>query len=150
MRIVLDTNVLLDGVQDDFSAQAKLITTVIAGNLTALASAATRREYQRLIRRLIRDETYQRKLTEFLGKLEEVEPQRTDVTIDDEEDRKFIAAALGGKADLIVTQDRHLLDIGEVATVRIVTPQEAWLKWQDETNANGEWQGWMRDLGIAP
>jgi len=35
------------------------------------------------------------------------------VVIDDPEDYKFIRAAVGGEADAIVSNDRHLLDIGK-------------------------------------
>jgi len=42
----------------------------------------------------------------------------------DRADTKFLQAALSGQADLIVTEDKDLLDIGEFQGVRIVPPWE--------------------------
>lgn len=42
----------------------------------------------------------------------------------DPKDDKFIDAALEAKAEYIITQDRHLLDIKEFKNIRIITPKE--------------------------
>jgi hypothetical protein len=38
----------------------------------------------------------------------------------------FLVLALENKAHLIVSGDRHLLDLGKYKNVQIVTPSEAW------------------------
>lgn len=43
---------------------------------------------------------------------------------DDPDDDKYIATAVEGRATLVVTGDPDLLDIGEHAGVRMVTPRE--------------------------
>ncbi|MEX1997635.1 MAG: putative toxin-antitoxin system toxin component, PIN family [Candidatus Andersenbacteria bacterium] len=148
MRVVLDTNVLIDGYLDDFNAQAQLIKAVCAGKLTALATPPTVREYRLILRRRIDNEQYHQQIAEFIAATEAVEPALVDITIDDEDDYKFVAAAVGGQADLLVTQDHHLLQLGEVAGVALVTPQEAWIKFQEETGSTSGWQEWIRGLGI--
>ena len=46
------------------------------------------------------------------------------VVKDDPSDDKFIETAVCGKADYIVTQDKHLLDIKEFEGIKIVTPKD--------------------------
>ena len=55
MRIVLDTNVLIDGFQDDFCAEAKLIDAVRSGELMAVATPKVMKEYRLILGRLIAD-----------------------------------------------------------------------------------------------
>lgn len=147
MRVVLDTNVLIDGVSDEFSPSAKLVDAILRGDITAVVSHSTLREYRKIIRRLISDEGYLHKLEQFFAGAEHVEAERVDVVIDDEEDKKFVATAAAGGADMIVTSDRHLLDIGEYERTRIVRPAEAWQAWHDQRG--GEWGEWARGLGIG-
>ncbi|MDB5813179.1 MAG: hypothetical protein JWN23_296 [Rhodocyclales bacterium] len=44
----------------------------------------------------------------------------------DADDDKFIHTGLAGEADIIVSGDRDLLDLGQVGELRIMTPTEAW------------------------
>jgi uncharacterized protein len=61
----------------------------------------------------------------ILEKSELVIPKRKiNVVKDDPDDNKFVETALEGKADYIVTQDRHLLSIKEFEGIKIVTPEE--------------------------
>ena len=50
--------------------------------------------------------------------------RKVNVIKDDPDDNKFIEAALEGKADYIVTQDKHLLNIQEFEGIKIVSPEE--------------------------
>jgi len=49
---------------------------------------------------------------------------KIDIVKEDKEDNKFIEAAIEGKADFIVTQDKHLLKIKEYNGVKIIHPKE--------------------------
>jgi len=42
----------------------------------------------------------------------------------DPDDDSYVAAALDGRADFIVSGDRHLVDLEEVEGIRIVTPRQ--------------------------
>ncbi len=149
MRVVLDTNVLIDGFQDEYCAEAKLIAAVRSGELTAVATLKVIKEYRLILSRLIADQQYRSRIEDFLSMLEETEAEYVDVVIDDEEDLKFLEAAVGGEADIVVTSDRHLLDAGEADGVRIVTPEEAWHRVEDELGGQQEWQGIVRGWGIS-
>lgn len=147
MRLVLDTNVLIDAATDDFSPQARLIEAVIDGEIVALVTDHTEREYRKILSRLVDDAEHHRLIEDFLACATRVDPGICQVQIDDKDDAKFLATAIGGKADAIVTRDRHLLDIGEVGSTRIMTPSECWASLQDDID-NNAWQDWVDGLGI--
>ena len=48
-----------------------------------------------------------------------------NVVKDDPEDDKFVEAAVCGKADCIVSQDKHLLRLREYNKIKILKPEEA-------------------------
>lgn len=148
MRIVLDTNVLIDGFQDDYSAEAKLIDAVRSGELIAVATSKVIKEYRLILARLISDEDYRSRIEEFLSMLEETEPEYVDVTLDDDEDMKFVEAAVGGDAQVLVSNDRHLLDAGEADGVMIITPEEAIVRFEEESGTSKEWQGFVQGWGL--
>lgn len=147
--MVFDTNVLIDGFQDDFNAAARLIDAAREGKLAVFVTQATRREYHRLMQRLIDDPEYTDRISDFLDQTKEVTPASVDVTIDDAEDIKFLEAAVGGEADILVSNDRHLLDLGEIGSTPIMTPQEAWNRFEDEAGHSNEWQSFASGLGIG-
>ncbi len=149
MRAVLDTNVLIDGASDDYSVAAKLLDAVRDRKIDAVATAPTVREYQLISQRLINNADYRSRVHEFINALEVVRPATVAVQIDDDEDIKFVQAAIGGEADVLVTSDRHLLQLGEIRDVRMVTPQEAWVIFQEENEDSTEWQSWASGLGIG-
>ncbi|HLC49097.1 MAG TPA: putative toxin-antitoxin system toxin component, PIN family [Candidatus Andersenbacteria bacterium] len=148
MRIVLDTNVLIDGFQDDYSAEAKLIDAVRSGELFAIATKKVVGEYRLILARLIADKDYRSRIEDFLSMLEHTEPEYVDVTLDDEEDMKFLEAAVGGDAEVVVTSDRHLLDAGEADGVQIMTPEEAIARFEEESGTSKEWQGLIQGWGL--
>lgn len=149
MRLVFDTNVLIDGFQDDFSSQARLIDAVRDGELEAMLTAALEKEYRFILRKLIENRRYRDRINEFLDSAQKVEPKPVAVVIDDHEDIKFLEAAVGGQADLLVTADRHLLDVGNIGQTEIVTPSEAWHRFEDESGSSGQWMDFVKGLGIG-
>jgi putative PIN family toxin of toxin-antitoxin system len=150
MRVVLDTNVLIDGFADDFSYPARLIDAANQGQLTALVTPAIIREYRLILKRLINDLHYQRKIENFFERAEPVPAVSVNVVIDDSEDEKFLEAALGGKADLIVSKDQHLLTLESLDKTLIVTPETAWNLYEADTNTGGsDWLSLARNLGIG-
>lgn len=46
------------------------------------------------------------------------------VALDDPDDAKYLAAALDGRADILVSGDRHLLALGEYEGIRILKPRQ--------------------------
>lgn len=149
MRVVLDTNVLIDGFNDDYNAASKLIDGAIDEEITALCTSPIVREYRRILYRLITDVHLRERAIEFIDSTVIVKPASVEVVLDDEEDRKFLEAAVGGSADLLITNDHHLLDIGEIEGVRIVRPTEALAAVEAAAGGSGEWQQWVKGLGLG-
>lgn len=149
MRIVLDTNVLIDALNDDLSAGSRLVEAVIEGELTAISTPAVRREYQRILRRFTLNVRQQERMNDFIAATEVVPTAAVEVVLDDAEDYKFVQAAVGGAADLLVTNDHHLLDLGEIESTRVMRPHEAWTAWQEDMGTSSEWQSFTRGWGIG-
>ena len=55
MKIVLDTNVLIDALTDEFNVQSKLIEAIIDGEIEAVCSLAVKREYELIRDRMARN-----------------------------------------------------------------------------------------------
>ena len=147
MRVVLDTNVLIDALTDEFNVQSQLIETVVNGEITAVYTAAVKREYERIRDRLTRVEAGRQRVNEFLAACVNGPTGQVPVRLDDKEDRKFIAAATGSAADAIVTNDRHLLQVGEIGPIKIMTPAECWHRFEDEQRGtSGVWHEWMKKM----
>lgn len=153
MKIVLDTNVLMNGVQDEFSVGHRLIQAVLEGKIQAAISHRIKRENELITRRELHDQEYIDLLEEFYQKAEWIRPFRQLHAVkDDHEDDKFVDAAVAAGADYIVSSDAHLLDLVEVEGVKIISPKECWNIVSGEDNQgeeNGNWKNWMRSIGLG-
>lgn len=144
-RIVLDTNVLVNGVQDDLSYAYRIIQNVIHGELEGVASTAILQEYEHMATRLITDEEYLDMLDDYYDRLVIINPRKHYRLSDDPSDNKFLDAAVEGEAQFIISNDAHLLDLGDVDGVRIVTPEH----FLHSTDDGEEWQSMVQMIGIS-
>ena len=78
------------------------------------------------IRKYVDDEDVAAFLSAFLSKAVFV-PSESKVRILNDPDDNVLAVAKDGGADLIVTGDRHMLDLGKFGRTRVVTVEEALL-----------------------
>jgi putative PIN family toxin of toxin-antitoxin system len=53
---------------------------------------------------------------------------RSEIPLRDEEDKWVVASAIAGKAQVLVTGDKDLLDLGDSAPLPIVSPRTFWEK----------------------
>lgn len=127
MRVFLDTNVLVSafttrGLSADVLRLALVEHELVTGevNLEELrrvlrtrmgASAVLIDEAERLLRE-----------HEVVPKPEEPYP----IQIKDPDDAWILASAVAGEADVLVTGDNDLLDLGSETPLRILTPREFW------------------------
>lgn len=127
MRVYLDTNVLVSayatrGLCDD------ILHAVLAEHQLVIGEAAIS-ETRRVLRKKIRLST------EVVAEVEAFLRQQAAVIADpppllirlrDPDDLVILAEALAGKADVLVTGDRDLLEIAAHAPLPIVTPRGMW------------------------
>ncbi len=132
MKIVIDTNVLINGIKDEYSYEKKIIDAVISGEVEAYANKQTLRENKLIVSQLINNPEYERELNAFFGQVNWVVNRRQIRIVDDPEDNKILESAVEAKADYLISSDNALLKIGEYNRIKIVNPSEFWVKYKDE------------------
>ncbi len=130
MRVVLDTNVLVSAVLSHGSPPDSILQAWRRGSFDLVVSAALLRELEnvlarpRIRRRLAWSADERKAFVVALGEgaflvVPEAELHAVQA---DPSDNRVLEAAVEGKADYIVTVDRHLLDLGSYEGIRIVSP----------------------------
>ena len=124
-RVVIDTNVLISSLFFTTSTPATAVEKAVTKD-QLVATTETLREligkllspkFNRYVRRERRDALLQRvaSLVEIIDVLQPIRASR------DPKDDKFLEAAVNGRADVIVTGDRDLLDLNPFRGIAIVT-----------------------------
>jgi len=138
MRIVLDTNVLVSALVSAKGASAQILARCQLGELEVLASPEGIAELRRVLtypQMRKRFHYSDSQIEAFVTFLEEdaillTPPFTVHAVADDSDDDKFVALALAGKAQYIVSGDDHLLKIGQYQGVTILKPAAFLLLWQ--------------------
>lgn len=141
MKIVLDTNVLIDGFLDEYSYQKRIIDEVVSGNIEAYANIDTLRENKLIVRQLINNPQYERELSNFFAQVNDVRNKRMIHVVSDPEDNKILESAVEAEADYLVTKDNDLLFLEKYGKVKIVNPSEFWVKYKDDEGMD-QWRAW--------
>jgi putative PIN family toxin of toxin-antitoxin system len=127
MRVFLDTNVLVSA----FTARglcADLLRTVLLEH-ELLSSEVVLKELQRvLVQKLRMPDTAASKIIHFLREEAVVVNPKSPAPwpISDPDDQWILASALEAKADILVSGDKDLLEIGNQAPVQITDPRGFW------------------------
>jgi len=130
MRIVLDANVFVSGFISERGAPAKILAYWKEEKLDVVVSPAILQELERVLhyprlqeRYCLPEEDIQRFLRLLRRQAVEVEPsEKLFVITRDPTDDRYSECALAGEATVIVSGDRHLLDIGEYRGIQILSP----------------------------
>ena len=134
MKVILDTNVFISGIF--FSGPPYRILQAWRDGLIKLAlTGKILEEYRRVAEQLHRQFpaiSLQRIFELLIINAEIVPDQHLPVTIcADPDDDKFIACALTARCKVIVSGDKHLLNIPTYRGIKVVTPRifvETYLK----------------------
>jgi putative PIN family toxin of toxin-antitoxin system len=126
VRVVVDTNVLVSAIFFPGSKPSRAFRFVQEHG-TTLASADILLElYEVLMRRKFDRYVSRKRRLMFLGALSRtvvlVRPKEKISACSDPKDDKFLEAAVGGKADAILTGDQALLDLHPFRGIDILTP----------------------------
>lgn len=130
-RAVLDTNVFVSGLINPEGFPAAILTALRAGRFVLVSSPAVNEEIMAVLSRPrirdrygLSDRIFD--IAFILWEIAELVINLPEVRVcGDPDDDKFLATAVGGKADFLVTGDAsHLLHLGEYQGVAIVSPRE--------------------------
>ena len=128
LRAVVDTNLFISGIFGKESLSAKLQDLWINQEFELVTSIEIMKEVSRVLRypRIrqrfhTKDETIKRFFRLIFRKaIVTKDIYKTDRITDDPSDNKFLACALEGKADFIVSRDPHLRDIKHFQDIQIL------------------------------
>lgn len=140
MRIVIDTNVIIDGIKDEYSYEKQILDAVINGEIEAYANHATISENRLISSRLVADESYKREVSLLLTQINLVRNKHQINIVSDPEDNKILESAVEAKAEFLVTRDNDLLSLGKYENIEIVTPAEFWNRYKD--SGSELWKQW--------
>jgi putative PIN family toxin of toxin-antitoxin system len=127
MKVFLDTNVLVSAM-----ATRGLCADVLREILTShqlVVSAALFNELRRVLRQKLRipDELIDDAIEMLQQDAHFATPSTLpDVKIRDKDDLMILSSALDGSADLLVTGDKELLNLGKIQGMEIVSPRGFW------------------------
>ena len=141
MKIVLDTNILIDGFKDEHSYEKRIINEVRKGNIEAFANKQTLQENKLIANRIIQNSDYQKELDEFFSQINWVINRRQIKIVSDPEDNKILESAVEAKANYLITNDKALLELKKYCEIKIVLPIEFWSLYKDQDIS--KWQEWV-------
>ncbi len=131
MRVVIDTNLLITYLISHHDPMATIIDHHLArGDFVMLSSPELLAELDRALSypRLHQfyDEDTRRRFVALIAQLAEMQdlPDEIPAISRDPDDDKFIACAIAGRADFLVSGDQDLLTLERVGDVRIITARE--------------------------
>ncbi len=125
-RVVLDTNVLIAAAWNKRSASRQIVEACLKRrDVRAVLSPSLRREYELIIKRAARKSKYRKSLDRLIKRADVVQCDAKAMGIEvpaDPEDAKVLATAIAAKADALVGNDHHLLDLACSSPVPILRP----------------------------
>lgn len=126
-RVVLDTNVYISALRFPKSPLFCLWERAIHGHYILITSPAIMREFAEKLR--VRFQVSDQEATDFVKRIARtatvVQPTMVpDAVSDDPDDNHILACALTGKANLVVSGDRHLLRLKAYDGIPIVRPMD--------------------------
>ncbi len=144
MKVVLDTNVLINGFKDEYSYEKRIIDAVIAGEIEAFANKQTLQENRLILRQLIDSPDYEQQLNDFFGQINYVVNRHQINVVRDHEDNKILESAVEAEAEYLITSDNDLLTLGSYENIAIVSPPNFWAKYKDEgADLWKQWTGFI-------
>lgn len=148
LKVILDTNILIDANQDDFSYPKRIIDLCLQKKIKVFLSHKVKRENLLILKRKIKNRKYLQELENFFKNAKITKPEKIERIIkDDPDDDKFLAVAKEVNADYIITSDHHLLDLKKYLNTKIVQPDNFWRVYQDDFgDTKSEWQNWMHGI----
>ena len=127
MKVVLDTNIFVSGIHW-IGASDKILKAWILSKFDLVCSLPIIEEIIRVLLSfkipMDSDDILWWEDSIFEKSILVIPTKQVDIVKDDPDDNKFIEAALEGKAEFIVSQDKHLLKLKQYKDTKIIHPKE--------------------------
>ncbi|MDZ7611735.1 MAG: putative toxin-antitoxin system toxin component, PIN family [Candidatus Moranbacteria bacterium] len=120
MKLVIDTNLFVAAFFNKKSSSYKILQASKEGRLDILWSREIRGETDKIIKNVGSQKGF---LDEFMKPENEVKnAPKINIIKDCPADNKFLACAAAGRADYILSNDHHLLDLKKFRGIPTLTP----------------------------
>ena len=126
MRVVFDSNIFISALIIPGSKADRAIARIIKGQDSLLLSKAIIDEVLTVLsRKFSRDREAVSRVALYLSELGEIiRPSKKIKVLKDEPDNRILECALTGKANIIVTGDKDMLDLSEFQGIGILSLKE--------------------------
>jgi putative PIN family toxin of toxin-antitoxin system len=129
IRLVLDTNTLISAVGWRHSKQRRILGACLFKKYLLIESADLLNEFVKVISRpkfsFVSGEERNDLVTRLMSHCEIVESKKElNIIKQDPADNRVLECSLEGKADYIITGDRHLLNLRQFGKTEILTASE--------------------------
>lgn len=125
-RVVVDTNVFISGVLSTTSAPARCVEAVVSSGQLVATEATLKELFERLLSPKFDPYLTRARREELLSRLvsvvEIIEVVQQVRACRDPHDDKLLEAAVNGRADVIITGDKDLLELHPFRGVAILSP----------------------------
>ncbi len=123
--MVLDTNIFIAAYFNRKSASARIIDLCLDNEHELIFSSRLHKEVELILNNVKAEGEFQERIQNLFMNASQVKPtQKVFMVKEDPDDNKFLECALEGKADYLITSDRHLLELGEFARTKICKPTQ--------------------------
>ncbi len=126
LKVVLDTNIFISGIHWN-GPSYKILQAWFEDRCEFICSTEILEEIVKTLKEFkvpLSKEEINWWENLILEKSTIVNPSEKIDIVKDQDDNKFIEAAIEGKASYIISQDKHLLVIKEYRGIKIVTPED--------------------------
>jgi uncharacterized protein len=126
VKVVFDTNIFISAFVIPGGSTEKAVLKIIENNIHLVISKAIIQELlDVLARKFGRDAEELARTAVYLSELGEmVSPKRKIKVLKDDPDNRILECAVAGRAEIIVTGDKAMLQLGKYEGVRIITLKE--------------------------
>lgn len=135
MRVVLDTNIWLSGLvySEQLSPPRLILEHLTQGNFELIISSELVEEFNEVLGRHNLSKSIMQKWLRVLKRAHLNKPpyvrhakpaSKIDVIENDPDDNRVLECAIAGKADFIVSGDKHLLNLSKYQNVVILSPRD--------------------------
>jgi putative PIN family toxin of toxin-antitoxin system len=128
VRVFLDTNVLVSAVATR-GICADVLRIALADHEVVISEQVLTELRRALTEKLRVTEGLVEEIDELLRREADVvvdDAPKLEVTIRDEDDVGIVEQAVAGAADVLVTGDQDLIEMGEDRPIRVLTPRGFW------------------------